>query len=71
VIVDDVLHYQVEMTDTWTEIYPMLYGNPVGTPAGSFDEGVNFGDAPFTYDPVAILSAEGIDTSGLVVGWGL
>lgn len=70
VIVDDVMHYRVEMTDTWTELYPMLYGNPLGTPMGSYDESINFGDSPFQYDPVAILGAAGISTTGLQVGWG-
>lgn len=70
VIVDDVLHYEVVLDDVWTEIYPMLYGNPLDTPVGSYDEGINFGGSPFVYDPVAVLGAEGVDTTGLTVGWG-
>lgn len=71
VIIGGVLSYREELTDVWTEFFPMLYGNPLTTPEGSWDEEINFGQLPFAYDPVQVLSAEGIDTSALVVGWGL
>ncbi len=71
VIVDDVLHYEVVLDDVWTELYPMLYGNPQGTAPGSYDESINFGSSPFTYDPVGVLGAQGVDTTGLTVGWGM
>jgi hypothetical protein len=54
----------------WTEIYPMMYGNPTTTPAGMYDERINFGATAFTYDPVAVLTAHGVDATGLEVGWG-
>ena len=69
VIVDDVLHYEVVLDDVWTEVYPMLYGNPLDTAPGSYDETINFGASPFVYDPVTILDAHGIDTTGLSLGW--
>ena len=71
VIVDDVLHYEVVLDDVWTELFPMLYGNPQGTAPGSYDESINFGSSPFTYDPVGVLGAQGVDTTGLTVGWGM
>ncbi|MCA9576737.1 MAG: hypothetical protein KC668_14935 [Myxococcales bacterium] len=70
VIVDGVLHYEVYLDDVWTELYPMLYGNPLGTAPGSYDEGINFGASPFVYDPVTILGAHSIDTTGMTLGWG-
>jgi len=66
-----VLHYEVVLDDVWTELYPMLYGNPLGTTPGSYDESINFGASPFTYDPITVLGAEGVDTTGLTVGWGM
>lgn len=69
VIVGGELIYERELDDVWTEVYPMLYGNPLGTAVGSYDESINFGGSPFVYDAVTILNAEGVDTTGLTLGW--
>jgi hypothetical protein len=70
VIVGRAVFDQLYLDDVWTEIYPMVYGNPTTTTADSYDERINFGATPFTYDPVAALTAAGIDATGLEVGWG-
>jgi hypothetical protein len=69
VIVDDVLHYEVVLDDVWTELYPMLYGNPLDTAPGNYDESINFGASPFVYDPVAVLGDVGVDATGMTLGW--
>ena len=70
VILGDEVGHELVLSDVSTEIYPMVYGNPSTTAPGSYDEGINFGASPFTYDPVRALSAYGVDGSQLEVGWG-
>lgn len=67
-VVDAVSHV-MELDDVTVPIYPMLYGNPTGA-AEPFDAEINFGATPFNYNPVAVLQADGVDTTELVVGWG-
>jgi hypothetical protein len=66
---DDALAHTLELTDATVPIHPMLYGNPTGAGA-EWDIAVNFGGAPFHYDPVAALTAAGIDASALRRCWG-
>ena len=47
----------------------MLYGNPLDTAPGSYDESINFGASPFVYDPVTVLGDVGVDTTGMTLGW--
>ena len=70
VILGDAVVEELALEDVWIEVYPMIYGNPSTTPPGSYDEAINFGAAPFEYDPARALTAYGIDGSQLEVGWG-
>jgi hypothetical protein len=70
VIVGGAVVRELYLDDVWVEIYPVLYGNPQGTAAGSFDEAINFGATPFAYDPTAALVAHGVDVSAFEPGWG-
>ncbi len=71
IIAGNVVVDELVLEDAWVEVFPMLYGNPTGlSGAGEYDEGINFGAAPFAYDASAILSAHGVDTSELEVRWG-
>jgi hypothetical protein len=69
VIMGDALTSTLHLTDATVPIYPMLYGNPTGAGA-EWDIAINFGGAPFHYDPVAALAAAGVDASALVLCWG-
>ncbi len=69
VIVSDVLLATLRLTDATVPIYPMLYGNPTIATA-DWDAEINFGGAPFRYDPARVLSGAGIDASSLVACWG-
>jgi hypothetical protein len=62
----NVVSHEMELDDVTVPIYPMLYGNPTGSPPGAFDAEINFGATPFFYDPAAVL---GSAAAGLVVGW--
>ncbi|MCB9616842.1 MAG: hypothetical protein H6722_30785 [Sandaracinus sp.] len=70
VIIGGVLQSTQVMDDTWVPVHPFAYGGPALSSAPDFDMEVNFGATPFFYDPVAILSAAGVDASALEVGWG-
>ena len=70
IITNDGLVDTINLYDTTTPLYPVLYGNPTATPPGSYDESVNFGATPFVYDPAAVLNAAGIDVTEFEVGWG-
>lgn len=71
VIVGGAWHHTVVMKDVWTPIYPIVYGNPSydlpNTDPG-YDITVNFA-GPFTFNPTAILNGQGIDVTGLQLGW--
>lgn len=69
VVVDDVVASVLHLTDATVPIYPMLYGNPTGAGA-AWDIAINFGAAPFYYDPAAALGAAGVDASALRACWG-
>ncbi|MCZ7684539.1 MAG: hypothetical protein M5U28_39535 [Sandaracinaceae bacterium] len=71
VIVVGAVIAQLVLDDVWVEIHPMMYGNPTELSApGEHDESINFGASPFAYDPIAALTAHGVDASALEVGWG-
>jgi hypothetical protein len=70
IIVGGQVVRELYLDDVWVELYPVIYGNPQGTPAGSFDEAINFGASPFFYDAAAALVAHGVDVSGFELGWG-
>jgi len=69
IVWDGVLAHTLELVDATVPIHPMLYGNPTGAGA-AWDIAVNFGGSPFRYDPVAALTAAGIDASALRTCWG-
>lgn len=70
-IVDDVVDEVIEMTDVTTEIYPLLYGDPIDeSSSGEFDMAANFGATAFHYDATAVLTAHGVDTTEFEEGWG-
>lgn len=62
-------HY--DLTEIWTPLYPIVYGNVAYPATPGPDMSVNFGTAPFAFDPKAILSAAGVDASALKLGWGV
>jgi hypothetical protein len=70
IIVGGVRHLSMQLEDVWVPIYPMAYGNPQGSTAPAMDVTLNFGATPFQFDPRAILSTAGEDTTGLELGWG-
>ena len=70
VIIGDALVASITMAETWVPVYPMIYGGTAFSDPPAIDMSVNFGTQPFHYDPVAILTAAGVDASGLEVGWG-
>jgi len=59
----------LRLTDVTVPIYPMLYGNVTPSDA-AYDMEINFGAKPFHEDPVAVLSAAGVSTTGLKLCWG-
>ena len=65
-IVRGVLAGTMTLSDVWTPVHPMVYGNG-GGPAGAMDMTVNFGTRPFQFNPAAILGAKG---AGIQLGWG-
>jgi hypothetical protein len=71
VVVSGAIVETIRMTDVTVPIYPMLYGNQTRplTATGP-DLTINFGTAPFQYDPVPLLAAKGVDVSGFQRGWG-
>jgi hypothetical protein len=66
-IVGDQLITSLTLSDLFTPIVPMLYGDPAGPVLVNT---VNFGTKPFRYDPEVILSGAGVDATALVRGWG-
>lgn len=70
VIVGGAVAQELYLDDVWTEIHPMLYGNPSSTASGDYDETINFGGSPFFYDPAAALTAHGVDVTAFELGWG-
>lgn len=66
---DGAVAHTLELVDATVPIHPMLYGNPTGAGA-EWDIAVNFGGAPFHYDPAAALTAAGVDASALRTCWG-
>lgn len=58
----------ISMPDVWVPIYPMLYGDE--QMGGGPDVAINFGASPFYLDPVTLLNAQSIDTTGLELGFG-
>jgi hypothetical protein len=72
VIVGGKLVDTLHLADVTVPLYPMLYGNVTPSGAGwdGYDMEINFGGKPFHEDPVAVLGAAGISTSGLKLCWG-
>ena len=70
VIANGALVTTLAMDEVWVPLYPMVYGNPTGNPAGTYDHVINFGASAFVYAPAAILAGAGVSTTGLEVGWG-
>lgn len=68
VIIDNEVVRSLELTDVFTPLYPLNYGNTQG--AGVFATASNFGATAFFYDPKDALERAGIDTTGFVSGWG-
>ena len=64
-----VLAHDLTLDDVTVPIYPMLYGNP-SVSNEPFDAEINFGALPFQYDPAAVLISNGVNPSGLELGWG-
>ncbi|HET8933232.1 MAG TPA: hypothetical protein VFN67_07340 [Polyangiales bacterium] len=69
VVIGGVLATVLHLTDVTVPIYPMLYGNINGHGA-AYDMEINFGGSTFHENPVAVLKAAGISTSGLKLCWG-
>lgn len=69
VVIGGVLTTALHLTDVTVPIYPMLYGNINGHGA-AYDMEINFGGSAFHENPVAVLKAAGISTSGLKLCWG-
>ncbi|MFN0244050.1 MAG: hypothetical protein ACKVWV_14260 [Planctomycetota bacterium] len=67
VIIGDELVHTLTLSDVFTPLVPMLYGNP--TPP-QLANSIQFGATPFRYDAAAILDAAGVDTTEFVPGWG-
>lgn len=65
---------EVTLDETTIPLYPMLYGNPRGTAPGTWDMTINFGDgsgaSAFVNNAATALSAAGVSTTGLELGWG-
>jgi len=73
VIIDEELVATLTMSDVFTPIYPLLYGNLQNHPkreTGAWVNRANFGGTTFYYDPQSILEDAGIDTTEFVAGWG-
>jgi hypothetical protein len=70
IIVGGTVHMSLALDDVWVPVHPMVYGNPQGTAPPAMDLTVNFGASPFQFDARAILTAAGVDTTGLSLGWG-
>ncbi len=66
---EPVFSFGLELDDVTVPIFPMVYGDPDGSPE-PYDLAINFGATPFHFDPAAVLSAEGVDVSELQVSWG-
>jgi hypothetical protein len=71
VVVGGAIVETIRMTDATVPVYPMVYGNQTrpATATGP-DVTINFGAAPFQYDPLPLLTAKGVDVSGFQRGWG-
>ena len=69
VVIGGVLATVLHLTDVTVPIYPMLYGNINGHGA-PYDMEINFGGSAFHEDPVTVLKAASISTSGLKLCWG-
>lgn len=62
------LSVSFDLDDVTVPIYPLLYGNPSGNGQAN-DARMNF-TGPFHYAPASVLGNNGVDTSGLQLGWG-
>jgi hypothetical protein len=69
ILIKNQLQATLTLKDVWVPVYPMVYGNPEAPP-GLMDMTVNFGASPFRINAKAVLTAAGVDVSGLKVGWG-
>ena len=67
VIIGNALVHSLVLDDIFTPIFPMLYGNTQGPMRTNT---ANFGTSPFQYDARQILSSAGVNTTGLILGWG-
>ena len=66
-IVGGTVVHSMTLSDVFTPMFPMLYGNPQGFVRTNT---ANFGASAFTYDPALALTNAGIDSSELIPGWG-
>ncbi|HEX5659212.1 MAG TPA: hypothetical protein VFX59_18590, partial [Polyangiales bacterium] len=71
VIARGALLTHFDLTEIWTPLYPILYGNVAYPEFPGPDLGVNFGATPFAIDAKAILTGAGIDVSAMKLGWGV
>jgi len=69
IIVDNAVVHEITLDHVWVPLYPMLYGEPT-TSEAPFDNAINFGATAFQFDPVVALTAHGVSTTELEVGWG-
>jgi hypothetical protein len=60
-----VLESSMTLDDVWVPIYPMVYGNPQDIEGP--DISVNFGAAPFQFDPRSLVP----EASQMQLGWGV
>jgi hypothetical protein len=60
------LESSLTLDDVWVPLYPMVYGNPLDDVPGP-DLTVNFGEAPFQFEPRALVPGGAM----LQLGWGV
>ncbi len=71
VLVHGTVLSRFDLTEVWTPLYPIVYGNVAYPPLAGPDMIVNFGATPFAFDAKAILTTAGIDVTGMKLGWGV
>jgi hypothetical protein len=67
VIMTEGVEHQMVLDDFITPIFPMLYGNNLGS---AIANSTNFGTMAFQYDARQALIDEGVDVTDFVPGWG-
>ncbi|MBL4826187.1 MAG: HYR domain-containing protein, partial [Spongiibacteraceae bacterium] len=66
ILAEGVVH-EMTMDDFITPIYPMLYGNTLGS---AIANSANFGTTPFQFDARQALIDYGVDVTDFAPGWG-